>query len=348
MQTNDPVLQKIYDAAISTFAHNALDLYTDCPSRERAGWLCDSYFTAKAEHFFFGKNVLEEAFLENYRMYEYDGELPRGVLPMCYPSCIENNGKFIPQWNMWYILEVCEFLCERHTEADKELFRESVMGIINFLSSYENELGLLENLPSWNFVEWSAANNWVNDVNFPTNFLYAEVLSSAFTLYGDASMLDKAKKIRQASVSLSFNGEVFCDNAVRVNGILVPTKNTSEACQYYAALFGGIDVDKPEYAILKTYILNGFSGFEAAYPMRPFVPVNAFIGRYLRIMTLIKMKEYEILLDNIRSFFGGMSERTGTLWEYKQNKGSLDHGFASYAAAAISEALEALHSKSKI
>ena len=44
------------------------------------------------------------------------------------------------------------------------------------MEKYENGDGLLQNLPSWNFVEWSAANDWINDVNYPTNFLYAEVL----------------------------------------------------------------------------------------------------------------------------------------------------------------------------
>lgn len=334
----DAALQGVYDAAMATFAHNALDIFTDCPSRERAGWLCDSYFTGKAEYFFFGKNEVEEAFLENYRLYKYDGELPHGVLPMCYPSCVETSGKFIPQWDMWYVLEVCEFLTERSVGADKELFRESVTGILDFLAQYENELGLLENLPSWNFVEWSTANEWVHDVNFPTNFLYAAVLDAAYKLYGGEILPEKAARVRKNALSLSFDGEVFIDNAERKNGALVCTRNSSEACQYYAALFGGIDLDAPEYAHLKAHILDGFESFAQNLGTRAFVPVNAFIGRYLRIMTLLRMGEHEILLENVKAFFGGMVRDTGTLWEYKQKKGSYDHGFASYVAAAIAQA----------
>ncbi len=33
--------------ACETFRQNALDIFMDCPSRERAGWLCDSFFTAR-------------------------------------------------------------------------------------------------------------------------------------------------------------------------------------------------------------------------------------------------------------------------------------------------------------
>ena len=66
LNSSDETLNAIYRAAVRTFAHNAVDLYFDCPSRERAGWLCDSYFTAKTEYALTGKTLVEDAFLENY------------------------------------------------------------------------------------------------------------------------------------------------------------------------------------------------------------------------------------------------------------------------------------------
>ena len=42
---SDPGLNRIFDAARQTFRQNAVDIFMDCPSRERAGWLCDSFFT---------------------------------------------------------------------------------------------------------------------------------------------------------------------------------------------------------------------------------------------------------------------------------------------------------------
>ena len=48
----DEKIVSIIEAAKNTFAQNAVDIFTDCAGRERAGWLCDSYFTAKAERFF--------------------------------------------------------------------------------------------------------------------------------------------------------------------------------------------------------------------------------------------------------------------------------------------------------
>ncbi|MBE6593314.1 MAG: hypothetical protein E7642_04900 [Ruminococcaceae bacterium] len=330
----DGELARIYSAAEATFAHNALDLYSDCPSRERAGWLCDSFFTGRAEYFLTGKSTVEDAFLENYRLYEYDGKFPKGVLPMCYPSDEHEGNKFIPQWDMWYVLEVKEYLTERNTSVDKELFRESVCGIVEFLEAYENSDGLLQDLPSWNFVEWSSANSWVQNVNYPTNFLYAEVLRAAGSLYGVEKWLTKAEMVASRTAELSFDGEVFIDNAVLDSDKkLINTRNSSEAGQYYALLFGNMDINDAKYSRLKTHIFENFANFDLTG--REFVPVNAFIGFYLKIWALMNMGERELLCSTVKSFFGGMVESTGTLWEYKQRHGSHDHGFAAFAAVAI-------------
>ena len=330
----DPELAEIYAAAEATFAHNAVDLYTDCPSRERAGWLCDSFFTGRAEYFLTGKSVIEDAFLENFALYEYNGDFPEGVLPMCYPSDEHCGGRFIPQWNMWYVIEVKEYLTKRNTSVDKEFFKKSIYGILGFLEKHENSDGLLEDLPSWNFVEWSTANEWVTNVNYPTNFLYAEVLRAAGTLYGDGALCEKAEKVARTTRELSFDGEVFIDNAVRgENGTLTNTRNSSEAGQYYAVLFGGFELGAPEYKKLREHVLSGFEGFNTEG--RQYVPVNAFIGFYLRICALMKLGESDLLSADIKRFFGDMVTSTGTLWEYKEGKGSRDHGFAAYAAVAI-------------
>lgn len=148
----NPIHNEIHNVALRTFAHNAVDLFTDCPSRERVGWLCDSFFTGRAEYFLYGETPIEDAFLENYVLYKNDGSYPKGALPMCYPSDPYEEGVFIPQWNIWYVLEVCEYLNERRPDMDREIFKPSVMGVVSFLERYENADGLLENLPSWNFV----------------------------------------------------------------------------------------------------------------------------------------------------------------------------------------------------
>ena len=331
---DSPILNEIYTAALRTFAHNAVDIFTDCPSRERAGWLCDSFFTGRAEYFLYGDCPVEDAFLENYVLFENNGEYLEGVLPMCYPSDAHANGKFIPQWDMWYVLEVCEYLNERRPQKGRELFRPSVMGVLGFLEKYENSDGLLERLPSWNFIEWSDANSWTQDVNYPTNFLYAGLLDAVADTFGYPELHDKAARVRRRAVELSFNGEVFVDHACRgEDGQLENMKHISEACQYYAILYGGVDIDNEKYSRLKNYVIDNFSSFDAGE--YKFCPINAFIGLYLRMNVLMNMGDGALLAENVKAFCLEMSRTTGTLWEYKDGRGSLDHGFASYIALTL-------------
>ena len=260
------------------------------------------------------------------------------MLPDRYPSDNGHggHGDCIPQWCMWYILEVRDYLLDRKGAGSIDEFRASVKGILRYLENYENEDGLLESVPGWNFVEWSDANDWCEFVNYPTNFLYARALTCAAELYGNAVWADKAERIRKTAREKAFDGKLFVDEAVRINGELINQTHASEACQYYALLFGEVDIDAPAYAYLKDQLMKGF---EEVGDNRKFVPVNAFIGLYLRLMTLLKLGYHDLLLENVKEFFGGMVEKTNTLWEYRQQKGSYDHGFASFAAVAIQRAV---------
>lgn len=339
-EMEDDTLRGIYEAAVRTFAHNAVDAYMDCPSRERAGWLCDSYFTAKTEYALFGSTAVEDAYLENYRLFDGDPLLPKGMLPMLYPGDVEDTGKFIPQWTMWYILEAEEYINNRGHKEDAELFRSSIEGLLAFYAQYENSDGLLERLPSWNFVEWSKANQWTQDVSYPTNFLYAQVLESAYKIYGDEAYLQKANKIRKTAVEQSFNGTVFLDHSIRdEKGILQRQNDCSEACQYYAILFAGIDLFDEKFSCLRRLVLEVF-GAQRTEEHPEIAEINAFIGAYLRLEVLMKLKQYDLLLRDVKGLFGHMGKATGTLWEYRQPHGSRNHGFASYALAAIQTALK--------
>ena len=333
----NPDYAKLYEAALRTFSHNAADIFMDCPSRERSGWLCDSYFTAKAEYFFYGENPVEDTFLENFVLYKNRGEFPQGVLPMCYPSDPHQNNKFITQWDMWYVLEVCDYLTNRKPAWDKSVFEPTVFGVVNFLSKYENDMGLLENLPSWNFIEWSSANEWVKDINFPTNMLYAGMLESVAKVFGKDDLAIKADAIRERVVEMSFDGEFFIDNALKnPDGTYTRTKNMSEACQYYTLLFGGICMDDEKYFVLMNHVREGFGEFDSGD--REFCPINAFIGLYLRMNLLDRIGDASLTEKCVKEFFLKMCDTTGTLWECREPHGSLDHGFASYAATVLPQA----------
>lgn len=341
LKSDNAVLNRIYDAGVETFRQNTVDIYMDCPSRERAGWLCDSFFTSRVEYELTGKSAVEKNFLENFIFSKAFNGVDEGMLPMCYPADFAKS--YIPQWAMWYVLELEEYL-ER--TKDRQLIKDAmgrIRDLLSFFERYENEDGLLEKLPSWNFVEWSKANEFVQDVNYPTNMLYARVLRAVAKLYDGeyvrdceympkaAECLEKAEHIIKTVREQSYFDGFFHDHALRQeDGTLkVIKEDVTETCQYYAFFF---ETATPSaYPELWKIMLNDFGPGRVEKGLwKEIYPSNAFIGYYLRLELLSRAGLGELLLENIEGFFGYMAARTGTLWEHNDTSASCNHGFASH------------------
>ena len=327
--SNDPEMKKIYDAAKESFKANTVDIFMDCPSRERAGWLCDSFFTARCESVLTGEFSVEKAFLRNFILPDKFEFIPSGMLPMCYPSD-HNDGVFIPNWAMWYGIELCEYY-ERSGDLDLVLdAKNRIYALLDYFSRFENEYSLLENLESWIFIEWSKSNDLVRDVSFGTNMLYSYLLKRIGALYGDNSLKEKAEKIKNAVNELSMTESGFyCDNAIRRDGKLVLSGERTESVQYYAFF---CDIATPDdHGWLWTTLVNDF-GYDrpttGKYP--EIYPANAFIGNYLRLELLNRYGYKDALYDNILGYFTYMADKTGTLWENTGDYASCNHGFASH------------------
>ena len=334
----DEAANKILEAARETYIQNSFDNFMDCPTRERAGWLCDSFFLGRAEYEFTGKNIIERNFLENYLLADNCKNIPEGMVPMCYPSDHGNVG-IIPNWAMWLVLEVAEYRERTGDTALVSAFRDKIYGILGWFEKYENADGLLERLPGWIFVEWSMANNFVQDINFPSNMLYAKTMECAAKLYGDEALLKRSRALKQTVKERSFDGEFFTDNEVLEDGVAQKTRNRTETCQYYA-FFTGVATLEEHGELWKT-LVNDFGPDRTAKGVYPEIhPSNAFIGNFLRLLLLERNGAYKQLACEIKGYFLYMAERTGTLWEHIDTHASCNHGFASYVAYLLRAAEE--------
>lgn len=324
LNTSDERLRTIFDAAVSTFRQNAVDLPTDCPSRERAGWLCDSFYIARAAHRLTGTTALERNFLENYLLPDRFDHLPDGIVAMNYPAD-HYNGKFIPNWALWLVLQLEEYLSRSGDRAMIDAFGPRVAGILRYFDKFRNPDGLLERLESWVFVEWSAANDFVQDVNYPTNMLYAAALDSAARMYRRTDWAQHARQIREVVAVQSFDGEFFVDNALRTDGTLRPTRNRTEVCQYHAFLFGV--ASQQSHPQLWRRVLDRNLG--------DLHPANALMGYTMRLELLDRHAGSKQICDELIEMYLDMARTTGTLWEHNQPTESCCHGYASFAAVLL-------------
>ena len=335
IKIDDPDLALVYQAAVDTFRHNAFDIYMDCPSRERAGWLCDSYYEGQSEYYFTGTTMVENEFLNNYLLGGGAREGLDGMVEMCYPA---TTNKYIPQWSMWYVLELYDYFTKRGRGDRKEDFKAQLYGLLNYFKRYENEYGLLEKLPFWNFVEWSKLNQRVHDVSWATNMLYSEAIECIGKLYDDDALIKKTADLRKTINEMAWNGKMYMDRAMRQeDGSLKNTNELSETTQYYAFRYGLADIDEERCAYLKDMVFNVFGKDVMAEKCPDIEPSNSLPGFYIRTELMLKWKMYPELIEYIKHFFLPMAKATGTLWENKTAGASCDHGFASYIAIAIEE-----------
>ncbi len=324
----DDELCEIFDAAVETYRQNTFTAFLDCPSRERAGWLCDSFFTARVEKILTGKSEIEHNFLENFLLPDKFDGLPDGVLPMCYPGD-HYNGSYIPNWDMFYVLELEEYYQRTGDDELISLAKPKIYKMLGYFEKFENEYGLLEKLEQWVFVDWSKSNELTQDVNFPTNMLYAMTLECAARMFGDTALSEKAARINKAVNDLSYVGPFYCDNAVRQDGKLVLSGQFTESCQNYA-FFCGTATPESRPELFKILMDDFGPEREKTGKWSEVYTANMFIGNYIRLEMMSKYGEDEKLLENIRGYFLDMARTTGTLWEKVDINGSLCHGFASH------------------
>ena len=338
--TSDADLDAIVDAARATFAQNAVDMLTDCPSRERAAYPCDNFFAARAEALFTGRSVIERATHENYTLSPQSPYLPEGMIPMCYPSD-HIDGLFIPTFAMWWILALAEYRKRTGDEALITLARPKLEGLLAWFERYIGKDGLLEDLPGWVFVEWSACNDKdrICGANFPSNFLYASMLEAMAGLLGRPELAAQGAAVRDKAATLAWNGEWFEDNAVRdAEGVLRRMGHVSETGQYYAFWFGAASPET--HGALWECLCTEFGPSRDIAKTYPDIPAsNAIIGAYLRLELLVRHGRARQCLDECKSLFLPMARKTGTLWENLSPNSSLNHGFAASAAWLIHKAL---------
>ena len=334
---SDTKLSPLFEAGRETLRQNSVDIFTDCPSRERGGYLCDSFFTARAAFELSGNTKVERNFFENYLLADKFDKLPENMLPMCYPADAigivtdlkSQYGDFIPNWSLWFVVQLEEYLNRSGDTELVEKFKLKVLRLFEYFKAFENENGLLEKLDGWVFVEWSKANDYVQDVNYPSNMLYAGALAAAGRIYNMNKLLEHSYRLKEEIRKQSYNGTFFVDNAVRENGELRVTKNKSEVCQYYAFFF---EVATPEtHKHLWNTLLAEFGPKRKATGAHPDVdPANAFIGNYLRLDLLSRYGLGKQLVDESSDYLIYMVNQTGTIWEHADDSASCNHGFGSH------------------
>ena len=332
---DDARLERLFAAAQETCAQSTMDMPMDCPSRERNAARCDTWFVTAASRLLAGNNGMARLAMEGVAQAESYPGCPPGWLPSFYPG---TGGAIIPNWSMWFIVELANYVRETGDRATADALKARVLSQVETLRGFRNADGLLEKLPSdspfWCFISWDAAQSLAQDVNYPSNMLWAKALDEVAALYGLPACAEEAARVRATVRRQSWDGTWFHDNAVRQpDGRLVRTEHHTETCQYYAFYFAvATPQSHPELWRKLVYEFGPARVSKGLYPDVP--PSETFVGIVFRLNVLARQGLDRKALEDCCGWFLHMADRTGTLWEglVAEGKNSCSHGYASSLA----------------
>lgn len=334
-QCSDGELNEIYEGAKRTLRLSTLDIFMDCPQRERGGWLCDSLFSAHGTWQLFGDHSVEEDFIENFMLVN-GSDMWHGFFPEVYPGSKEDSSDpGIANWSFWLIAELWEYYERSGNRKYVDVFYERVKCFMNGMLSLRRESGLIEGMKS-QFVDWSLSNRSfsLEPISIPNNCLAVYILERMAELYDVSEWKKAADEMREIIETMDESPGIFGgggDGAEYKEGKL---KRTDCATESGAALelWSGFHRDDKTY---KKIFVNTM-GTCPEYRANPNIgKSNLFIGLMLRFSVLADMGEIDTLVKEWKDLYlPELRDGAGTFFE-NYNAFSGCHGFNGATGALI-------------
>lgn len=350
---NDGDLNRIYAAARKTLRLNTLDIFMDCPQRERGGWLCDSWFSARGAWQMFGDLRVEKDFLENFLLTDPD-QIRDGFFPEVYPGIRgEKRDVGIRNWSFWLMLELCDY-CDRSGDIEfAEKHRRRVEQFVEGVLSLRGDSGLLEEIGTA-FVDWSLSNETfaLEPVSLPINCLAVCMLNQLASLYGQKQWRTAAKEMERVI------DDILPEKPFSSNGDAVykekrsPSEEISSGGQKTSCILrrGGCRTESG----VALEIWSGFHQNDVSF-LRKFTETmgscpkrrpdpnigkaNLFIGLMIRFDVLARMGKAEELIREWKDLYlEELKLGSGTLFEGIADTSGC-HGFNGYVGTLMTNVI---------
>lgn len=207
-ESSDLFLAKLWQACVDTTYLQMEDNIVCDAQRERAVWSSgDGSHGLQGVWMGYGDLRLTDHFFRSFLMEDIDN----GMLRMAYPPRQEyfyNIPQFLLQWSK---LVREQYLYTGRNELLEDLY-PSVRKQIDWFEIHRDEMGVLRELPYWNFWDWTPTD--MRGANFTTNTLYVKALEDGAYLADqlgekeDAARWRKiADEVKTVSRKLFWNNE---------------------------------------------------------------------------------------------------------------------------------------------
>lgn len=330
--SSDGELNLIYEGARRTLRLNTLDIFMDCPQRERGGWLCDAQFTAPGAWMMFGDLRVEKDFIENF-MCTRPEDYKEAFFPEVYPGSPRlEKSPGIQSWSFWLLTQFWDYA---HRSGDRAFVDECfdrVQAFLDRVSDHVGESGLFENFDIL-FVDWSLSNAefCLYPISIPVNCL----IVLAYERMGELYQVERWKQLG-ARVR------------ARIEEVMEQTGGDSDGCRFEEGRWIGNGCRTETGIALEFWcgfhqkdkeLIRRFTEEMGTAPRyRPDPNLgrsNLFIGLMIRFEALAKLGKIQTLLGELKNvYLPQLLNGPGTFYEGIHDPSGC-HGFNANAGAMI-------------
>lgn len=299
----DELLNKIYEVSVKTLHLCTREFFIDGIKRDRWVWSGDAY----------------QSNLMNYYSFNDNATVKRTLLALAGKEPVTTHINTIVDYTFFWIIGFAEYF-ERSGDIEFcNQFLHKAISYMEFCVARANKRGLIEGLSGdWVFVDWAAGLDNTGELAYE-NILYYHALKKMGEIclvLGDAKQ-DKynslAAEILEKILDVFWDEKNQCFLYNAKNGIALPAIKRQP--NIIAVLYDIVPPEK-QRAIAKNVLTN--ENIDA---------ITTPYMRFFELSALAKIGKIEIVINEIKSYWGGMlSEGATSFWEtYDPNARGTEH-----------------------
>lgn len=291
-RSSDDLLNNIWDTSLYTFHLNTREFFLDGIKRDRWVWSGDAY----------------QSFLINYYSFFDQDVAKRTLIALRGKDPVASHINTILDYSLYWFISMYDYYLHTGDLEFVEDQYEHMVSLMDFCLSRRNDEGMLEGKEEdWVFIDWADIDNCGEVSTIQLLFRRSlEAISEISQLIGKDR---QAKYYQEQADQLkeTIKEAFWCDEKGgfvhnRVDGKL--GEKVTKYPNMFALLYGYLD--KGQRDKVKTNVLLND---EVQKIKTPYM-------RFFELASLCEINEYDVVLEEIRDYWGGMLELGATtFWE---------------------------------
>ncbi len=302
---NDEQINRIWEVAAYTMHLTSREFFIDGIKRDRWVWSGDA----------------SQSYLLNYYLFFDSPCVERTMALLRGKEPVTSHINTIMDYTFYWFISVYDYYLYTGNRRFIELFYPRMVALMDWVLGRRNENGLVQGLPGdWVFIDWADGYLDKNgEVSFEQILLCRslETMALCAEIYGDTQSVPHYRAMARDLKEKLFDyfwddaRQVFVHN--RLDG--VPSETVTRYTNMFAIFFDYL-TDSQKEAVKRNVLLSD----EVMKITTPYM-------RFYELEALCATGDYQYVMSEIRSYWGGMLEEGATsFWEkYDPAKSGTEH-----------------------